>query len=69
MPVRVIMCFGTDKHTGKIVGEPYRGKPDVRFDEGAEGRRPAGNPPLATVNTHLTQPRTDALLYWPLYMH
>jgi len=22
---------------GKVVGEPYRGKPDVRFDEGAEG--------------------------------
>jgi len=28
-----------DKLTKKIVGEPYRGKPDVRFDEGAEGRR------------------------------
>ena len=25
----------TDKLTGKVVGEPYRGKPDVRFDEGA----------------------------------
>ena len=25
----------TDKFTGKVVGEPYRGKPDVRFDEGA----------------------------------
>jgi hypothetical protein len=25
----------TDKHMGKVVGEPYRGKPDVRFDEGA----------------------------------
>jgi len=23
---------------GKVVGEPYRGKPDVRFDEGAEGK-------------------------------
>jgi hypothetical protein len=22
---------------GKVVGEPYRGKPDVRFDEGAKG--------------------------------
>jgi hypothetical protein len=22
---------------GKVVGEPYRGKPDVRFDEGTEG--------------------------------
>jgi len=38
---------------GKIVGEPYRGKPDVRFDERAKGMRPTGNPPLATVNTHL----------------
>ena len=27
-----------DKSTGKVVGEPYRGKPDVRFDEGAKGR-------------------------------
>jgi hypothetical protein len=26
-----------DKLTGKVVGEPYRGKPDVRFDEGAKG--------------------------------
>jgi hypothetical protein len=24
---------------GKVVGEPYRGKLDVRFDEGAEGRK------------------------------
>jgi hypothetical protein len=24
---------------GKVVGEPYRGKPDVRFDEGAKGRK------------------------------
>jgi hypothetical protein len=23
-----------DTCTGKVVGEPYRGKPDVRFDEG-----------------------------------
>jgi len=49
------MCFVTDKHMGKIVGEPYRGKPDVRFDEGAKGKGPTGNPPLATVNTHLFQ--------------
>jgi len=28
----------TDKPMGKVVGEPYRGKPDVRFDEGAEGK-------------------------------
>ncbi len=27
----------TDKPMGKVVGEPYRGKPDVRFDEGAKG--------------------------------
>ena len=40
---------------GKIVGKPYRGKPDVRFDERAKGMRPTGNPPLATVNTHLIQ--------------
>ncbi len=26
-----------DKHMGKVVGEPYRGKPDVRFEEGDEG--------------------------------
>ena len=53
MPVWVIMGFVTDKHMGKIVGEPYRGKPDVRFDEGAKGMRLTENPPLATVNTHL----------------
>jgi hypothetical protein len=28
-----------DKLAGKVVGEPYRGKPDVRFDEGTEGKR------------------------------
>jgi hypothetical protein len=28
----------TDKRMGKVVGEPYRGKPDVRFDEGAAGK-------------------------------
>jgi len=22
---------------GKVVGEPYRGKPDIRFDEGTKG--------------------------------
>jgi hypothetical protein len=26
-----------DTHTGKVVGKPYWGEPDVRFDEGAEG--------------------------------
>ena len=25
---------GIDKHTGKVVGKPYRGKPDLRFGEG-----------------------------------
>ena len=28
-----------DKRMGKVVGEPYRGKPDVRFDEGTKGRK------------------------------
>ena len=27
----------TDKLAGKVVGKPYWGKPDVRFDEGAGG--------------------------------
>jgi len=26
-----------DNLTEKVAGEPYRGKPDVRFDEGAKG--------------------------------
>ena len=26
-----------DKPTGKVVGKPYRGKLDVRFDEGTGG--------------------------------
>ena len=29
----------SDKRLGKVVGEPYRGKPDVRFDEGTKGRK------------------------------
>jgi hypothetical protein len=29
----------TDRPMGKVVGEPYRGKPDVWFDEGAEGKQ------------------------------
>ena len=29
----------TDKPMGKVVGEPYRGEPDVRFDEGTKGKR------------------------------
>ena len=32
------MCFVTDEHMGKIIGEPYRGKPDVRLDEGGKGK-------------------------------
>jgi hypothetical protein len=28
----------TDKHTGKVVGEPERGELDFRFDEGNEER-------------------------------
>ena len=43
----------TDKRMGKVVGEPYWEKTDVRFDERAEGMRLTGNPPLATVNTYL----------------
>ena len=43
IPVRLDHCTSTttvtDKPMGKVVGEPYRGKPDVRFDEGAEGKR------------------------------
>ena len=37
----------TDKHTENVVGKPYRGKPDVRFDEGVEGiySRYGGWPP------------------------
>jgi len=32
-----------DKPAGKVVGKPYRGKPAVRFDEGAEGKAVMGN--------------------------
>ena len=28
------------KHMGKVVGESYRGKPDLRFDEEAKGKWP-----------------------------
>ena len=31
-----------DKLMEKVVGKPYWGKPDVRFDEGAEGRERYG---------------------------
>ncbi len=39
-----VNCFNstttvTDKLMGKVVGEPYRGKPDLRFDEGTRGRK------------------------------
>jgi hypothetical protein len=30
-----VKYFAADKLMEKVVGEPYRGKPDVRFDEGA----------------------------------
>ncbi len=50
-----------DKHAGKVVGEPYRGTPDFRFDEGLEeslirGRLPRRfmdirNPPDGQVCT------------------
>jgi len=40
-PFGVENCVSTttvaDKLTGKVVGKPYWGKPDVRFDEGAGG--------------------------------
>jgi hypothetical protein len=52
-----------DKLTGKVVGEPYRGKPDVRFDEGEEETGPTENPSLARVNTHSFRYRADSLLY------
>ena len=29
----------TDKRMGKVVGEPCRGEPDARFDEGAKGKK------------------------------
>ena len=28
-----------DKYTREILGEPYRGKPDLRFDKGTAGRQ------------------------------
>jgi len=40
----VRICASTttvaDNPAGKVVGEPYRGKPDVRFDEGVKGKMP-----------------------------
>ena len=29
----------TDKFMGKVIGEPYRGKLDVRFDEVTKGKK------------------------------
>ena len=52
-----------DKLTGKVVGEPYRGKPDVRFDEGEMETGPTENPLLARVNTHPLRFRAISLLY------
>ena len=56
-----------DKLTGKVVGKPYWGKLDVRFDEGTKGQavmgnwEPAahtervryGNPPPKTASTNV----------------
>jgi hypothetical protein len=43
IPVRLDHCASTttvtDKPMGKVVGEPYRGKPDLRFDEGTKGKQ------------------------------
>jgi hypothetical protein len=57
-------------HTGKVVGKPYRGKPDVRFDEGAKGMRPwrglrhrhMRKPPETAIPLSYSH-RTEALLY------
>ena len=42
MKTPMFFCNSTttviDKLMGKVDGEPYRGKPDVRFDEGTKGR-------------------------------
>ncbi len=41
-----------DKRMGEDRRKAVLGKTRRRFDEGAKGRRPAENPPLATVNTY-----------------
>ena len=38
-PDACIEGFIADKCTGNVVGEPYLGKPDVRFDEGDQRTR------------------------------
>jgi hypothetical protein len=52
---------------GKIVGEPYRGKPDVRFDEGLrEGRsgwRTEACRETGRIATGAYSHRTEVLLY------
>ena len=40
---RVSTVTVADRRAGKVVGKPYWGKPDVRFDEGAEGTAVMGN--------------------------
>jgi hypothetical protein len=44
-----------DKLTGKVVGEPYRGKPEVRYDEGAEGRCHGEVKPLFIYDDHFSR--------------
>ena len=60
IPVRLDRCASTttvtDKPMGKVVGEPYRGKLDVRFDEGDEG--------IAETKVLAC---TGALLYWGFF--
>jgi hypothetical protein len=40
------------KPTGKVIGEPDRGKLDVRFDEGAEGKRRYGMRTVGLPGNH-----------------
>jgi hypothetical protein len=40
---------------GKVVGEPYRGKPDVRFDEASESR--TGENPMSGSTRGLREGR------------
>ncbi len=56
-----------DKHAGKVVGEPYRGTPDFRFDEGAGGIADTWAS-TETLHGHSESARrsvcTKVLLYW-----
>ena len=68
---RVSTITVADRHAGKVGGKPYWGKPDVRFDEGAEGKAVMGNwEPAAHTergrdgNPPPTTARTEVLLYW-----